>query len=465
MGLALPKNDANNMRETIVIGLGETGFSVARHLSKQNIAFTMMDTRLDPPELSMFKNTYPDTDVYLEKEAVEKLNNLSGAAQLIVSPGVDINQDIFQKTVTENDSECIGDIEIFARCTNKPIVAITGSNGKSTVTSLLAEMARTAKVKAYAGGNLGPPALDLLDCDDAELFVLELSSFQLESTKSLQPEVSAVLNVSADHLDRHGDVDNYANIKEQIYSKAKFSVVNREDNYVSKMHYSGEVIRFGLTQPAIGEFGVIEDSTEAFLAFGEQRLLPVSELALQGESGILNSLAALAMGYVIKLPMQVMLAELKNFKGLPHRLALVSRQKGIAWFNDSKGTNIGATISSLRSLNNEKSNESKNSQKIILIAGGIFKGGDLALLKDEVSKHAKHVILLGQDAPLMQQGLEGAAPISIVRSMSHAVEEAQHIAANGDQVLLSPACASFDMYKNYIERGCDFENCVRGLAS
>jgi len=396
----------------------------------------------------------------LERNAIKKLNNLTGAAQLILSPGIDINQDIFQKTVVENDSECIGDIEIFARSTNKPIVAITGSNGKSTVTSLLAEMANSAGVNAYAGGNLGPPALDLLDQNDAELFVLELSSFQLESTQSLQPEVSVVLNVSADHLDRHGDVDNYANIKERIYSNAKFSVVNREDDYVSKMSTSGEVISFGLNQPAIGEFGVLEDGGESFLAFGEQRLLAVSELALQGEAGILNSLAALAIGYVIKLPMQDMLITLKSFVGLPHRLALVTRHEDISWINDSKGTNIGATVSSLRSLN-----DNENPQNIILIAGGVFKGGDLGLLNDAVSKFVKHVILIGQDASLMQQGLEGGTSISKAQSMLQAVKEAQSIAIQGDQVLLSPACASFDMYKNYIERGCDFESCVRGFAS
>jgi len=269
----------------------------------------------------------------------------------------------------------------------------------------------------------------------------------------LQADVSVVLNISPDHLDRHGDVESYAQIKEHIYSNAKISVINRDDEYVSRMQTSGGVVSFGLGRPMEGEFGVINGSKSSFLALGEERLLSVSELALQGESGILNSLAALAIGYALKLPMQKMLSKLKDFEGLPHRLALVAEQNGVSWFNDSKGTNIGATISSLCSLN----------KNIILIAGGVFKGGDLTQLKETVAKHAKHAILLGKDANILQHELDGSVPLYLVKSMSEAVELAQKIAIAGDQILLSPACASFDMYKNYIERGCDFENCVKGL--
>lgn len=450
MGLPLQKYDVDNVGKTVVIGLGETGLSVAQHLSKQNIAFSMFDTRPNPPQLSIFKQRFPTATIHLGEFVPGAFIR---ATQVIVSPGIDINQDIIREAIASDDCECIGDIELFSRSTTKPIVAITGSNGKSTVTSLFAEMAKSAGLNAYAGGNLGPPALDLLNHDDAELFVLELSSFQLESTQSLQADVSVVLNISPDHLDRHGDVDSYAQIKEHIYSNAKISVINRDDEYVSRMQTSGGVVSFGLGQPAEGEFGVIHENEISFLALGEERLLPVSELALQGESGVLNSLAALAIGYALKLPMQNMLSKLKNFEGLPHRLALVAEQNGVSWFNDSKGTNMGATISSLRSLN----------KNIILIAGGVFKGGDLKQLKETVAKHAKHVILLGQDAKILQHGLEGSVPLDLVISMSEAVELAQKTALAGDQVLLSPACASFDMYKNYIERGCDFVNCVKGL--
>lgn len=456
MGFALRNNDTNNACETIVIGLGETGLSVAEYLSQKNIVFTMLDTRERPPQLPSFKQRFPGVKVYLGELIAKRFAH---ATQVIVSPGIDINQEVMREAVAINDCECIGDIELFARSTTKPVVAITGSNGKSTVTSLLTEMARSADVTAYAGGNLGPPALDLLTQEDAELFVLELSSFQLELTQSLQSEVSVVLNISPDHLDRHGDVDNYAHIKEYIYTNAKVSVINRDDEYVAAMKTSEQVISFGLGRPEGGEFGVIGENADEYLAFGEERLLPINELALKGESGVLNSLAALALGHALKLPMQKMLAKLKNFKGLPHRLAFVAEQGGVSWFNDSKGTNIGATISSLRSLNN---NDVGN---IILIAGGVFKGGDLEQLKAVISKYAKYVILLGQDASVLHQGLESVVAIDMASSMSHAIEIAQKHAVAGDRVLLSPACASFDMYDNYIERGNDFENLVKDVLS
>ncbi|MFK7814975.1 MAG: UDP-N-acetylmuramoyl-L-alanine--D-glutamate ligase [Gammaproteobacteria bacterium] len=455
MSLALQTNDIDNVGETIVIGLGETGFSVARYLRKQNIVFSMLDTRTHPPLLAAFKQDFPEVDVRLNALSEGELAN---AAQIIVSPGIDIHEDIIKGAIVNNGCECIGDVELFSRSTDIPIVAITGSNGKSTVTSLFNEMARASSMSSYAGGNLSPPALDLLNHKDAELFVLELSSFQLESIKSLQPEASVVLNVSPDHLDRHGDVGNYAAVKEHIYSQAKFSIVNRDDEYVSQMKYSGEVISFGLGHPKEGEFGVIKENGNLYVAFGDQCLLPIEDLALQGESGTLNSLAALALGHALQLPMLNMLDKLKSFKGLPHRLALITDKNGVSWFDDSKGTNIGATISSLRSLE----------KNIILIVGGVFKGGDLAQLREAVITHAKHVILMGQDASVLKRGLEGDLsidmPFEIVSSMNEAVEVAQKAAVTGDQVLLSPACASFDMYANYIERGCDFERCVKGLS-
>lgn len=465
MSLALQKNDisndSSNACETIVIGLGETGLSVAEYLSENNISFTMLDTRVNPPQLPLFKQRFPAAEVFLgELEA----KRFAHAIQVIVSPGIDVNQHVLHEVVKNNSCECIGDIELFARSTKKPVVAITGSNGKSTVTSLFAEMAKAAGVQALAGGNLGPPALSLLQQEDAELFVLELSSFQLESTRTLHPEVSVVLNISPDHLDRHGDVDNYAHIKEHVYTHAKVSVINRDDEYVADMKTSGLVISFGLSKPESDEFGVISESGEEYLAFGKQRLLSVNKLALKGESGILNSLAALAIGYALKLPMQNMLAKLESFKGLPHRLAFVAQQNDVSWFNDSKGTNIGATISSLRSLgkNQASNNETSN---IVLIAGGVFKGGDLEQLKQAVSKFAKHVILLGQDAAVLQRALAQVVPIEIAESMSDAIQLAEKRAVAGDHVLLSPACASFDMYDNYIQRGSDFENLVKGLRS
>ena len=236
MGLALKKIATDPNNQTVIIGLGETGVSVARYLRAKGLPFLIVDTRISPPKLENFKQNFPDTEVRLGELSKEILSSTS---QIIVSPGVDLNQTPIRDAITSHDCECVGDIELFARGTSKPIVAITGSNGKSTVTCLVVEMARSAGINVYAGGNLGPPALDLLTFDDAELFVLELSSFQLESTKSLQPHVSVVLNVSPDHLDRHGDLQRYARIKEQVYSRAKVSVINRNDPYVKKYENIG----------------------------------------------------------------------------------------------------------------------------------------------------------------------------------------------------------------------------------
>jgi len=435
--------------ETVIVGLGETGLSVAKYFHSQRRPFVIVDSRSNPPQLHTFKKQFPEVAVNLGEFSNE---SFKFAKELIVSPGVDVGNSYIQSAIRFG-ANCNGDIELFAISTQKPIVAITGSNGKSTVTSLVAQMAISSNVRAYAGGNLSPPALELLKYEDAQLFVLELSSFQLETTCSLKSQVSAVLNISPDHLDRHGNVESYTRIKEKIYEGAKFSVVNRNDPFVSSMKTSGEVIKFGLDKPVDGEFGLIQNSDEIFLAKGSEQLLVTRKLAIYGESGILNSLAALAIGEALGLPMGKMLETLTKFKGLPHRFYLVRKLRGVSWFNDSKGTNIGATISSLQSLKNN----------IILLAGGVFKGGDLDLLKSAVSEHVKHVILFGQDANVFKKALDGAAEIQTAKSMHDAVCIANKISKEGDNVLLSPACASFDMYENYIERGKDFESCIKAL--
>ncbi len=446
---ALQKQIVNTDNETIIVGLGETGFSVASFLISQNTPFTIVDSRVEPPLLSVFKQKYPDIEVYLGEFSTSLFSN---AKQIILSPGVDINNEVIQSAINSG-VECCGDIEIFAKHTHAPIIAITGSNGKSTVTSLVVEMAKQTGLCAYSGGNLGPPALDLLKFDDAELFVLELSSFQLESTQSLAPKVAAVLNISPDHLDRHGDVQNYANIKAKIFHQAKHSVINRDDALVTTMNTSGVVHSFGLAQPIGEEFGLIQDAGEIFLAQGNNRLLAASKITMLGESGILNSLAALAVGDALSLPLEKMLTTLTKFQGLPHRFSLVGVSKGVSWFNDSKGTNIGATLSSIKGLR----------ENVVLLAGGIFKGGDLGLLRDAVTKHVKHAVLFGQDANLLKQAFDGLVPIHMVTSIHEAVKVAHGLVEAGDNVLLSPACASFDMYKNYIARGEDFESCVKEL--
>lgn len=450
MGLALQSSYSERDYENVIVGLGDTGLSVANFMRTHKKPFVIVDSRSNPPQLNKFKELFPQAEVILGEFSEEIFKH---AKQIILSPGIDIKDPIIRAAVSSGIN-CIGDIEIFAKNVKIPTISITGSNGKSTVTSLVVNMANEANVKAYAGGNLGPPALDLLRHKDAELFVLELSSFQLESTLSLKSAVSSVLNISPDHLDRHGSVDHYAQIKAKIYERTKCSVINRDDTYVSSMEVEGDVISFGLDQPIKKNFGLVAHSNEIFLAQGNKLLMPASRILMYGEAGILNSLAALAVGYSIQLPMEKMLEVLTTFKGLPHRLSCVRTLKGVSWFNDSKGTNVGATTSSIKSLD----------KNIILLAGGVHKGGDLDLLSKAVKKHVQSVILFGQDATTIKQALIGATnDIQIVGSMCDAVSIANDKSKSGDKVLLSPACASFDMYSNYIERGNNFEFYVRAL--
>ncbi len=449
MGLALLVNEMNITNETVVIGLGDTGLSIASYLTEQQVPFKMVDTRAQPPKLNDFKQQFSEVEIYLGELNKSFFENVQ---QIIVSPGIDQTHPVLQTAIAQG-AECFGDIELFVKQITAPIIAITGSNGKSTVTSLVTQMAQQAGVQAYAGGNLGPPALELLKFKNAELYVLELSSFQLESIYSMHPKVATVLNISPDHLDRHGDAHTYAAIKSRIYRNAETSVINLDDECVRNMSDSGNKIYFTRSRPKNGEFGVIEKNNNSFLAKGEKTLLNVKKLTLMGESGILNALAALAIGDSIHLPMDSMLQTLMNFQGLPHRLATVIETNNVLWVNDSKGTNIGATVSSLQSINND----------IILIAGGVFKGGDLEQFCQAVSKHAKHVILFGQDADILQLALNNCVPVYRTENLRQSVHKAYALAQAGDTVLLSPACASFDMYENYIERGEDFENCVTEL--
>lgn len=449
MALALREQMMENAHERIVVGLGKTGLSVARHLHRQGIPFAMVDTRDRPPGLEAFKQEFPQTDICTGALPVQWF---AAASQIILSPGVDTRNPAIQAAIDQG-AECFGDIELFAGANRVPVVAVTGSNGKSTVVRLVTEMASACGLYAYAGGNIGTPALDLLEKDDAQLLVLELSSFQLESTQSLRPRIGAVLNVSADHLDRHDSLERYAEIKARIYEHAGCSVVNRDDGLVMKMKTSGAVTDFGLDRPTDRGFGLLQHGKHSYLAQGDHCLLSTDKLMMQGEAGILNALAALAIGHALGLSMEKMCSVLTRFKGLPHRLSRVGESRGVAWFNDSKGTNVGASVMSLRSLESD----------VVLLAGGIFKGGDLASLRSAVARHAKHAILFGQDSDLLRQALHGIVQIHSADTMRDAVAQAQALSVAGDKVLLSPACASFDMYEDYTERGRDFENCVREL--
>jgi len=416
----------------VVIGLGKSGFSTAKYLIKQGENIHVMDSREDPPCLSEFKKSFPDTPLTLGK-LDEKI--LAKADEIVASPGVDT------RTLPVGHAHIIGDMELFARKNKAPVVAITGSNAKSTVTSLVGEMAKSAGIKVAVGGNFGTPVLDLPRSD---LYVLELSSFQLETTHSLRLSAATILNVSPDHMDRYDSFDDYVFAKQKVYQFAQNIIFSRADRYTfPQKETNSDYITFGLDAPGPGQFGI----RDGYLAFGDRGLLPLTDLKIKGAHNYSNALAALALGNSIRLPMDAMLTALTQFEDLPHRCQLVCEKNKVKWYNDSKATNVGATLAAIKSIGEEIKG------KIIWIAGGIAKDANFSPLNDAVSQYVSKAVLFGQDAKLIESSLDNKEAISHADDLQAAVNLAHQNAKPGDAVLFSPACASFDMFKNFEERG------------
>ncbi|MCB1660047.1 MAG: UDP-N-acetylmuramoyl-L-alanine--D-glutamate ligase, partial [Pseudomonadales bacterium] len=371
--------------------------------------------------------------------------------------GISINEPELLSARLNAGIKIIGDIELFCRAVDKPIVAITGSNAKSTVTTLVGLMAQNAGINVAVGGNLGTPVLELLQ-QSADLYVLELSSFQLETTHSLRAAAAVVLNISEDHMDRYANMQAYHQAKHRIYRHCYFYVTNRQDLLtVPLLPEAIPHTSFGLDKPDLNTYGVIREQGISYLAKGQTKLLASHEMGIFGEHNIANALAALALGEAVNIPMAAMLQTLKEFTGLKHRCQLVTKHQGVAWYNDSKGTNVGATLAAINGLG------AAISGKILLIAGGVGKGQDFSSLSPALAQYGKAVILLGEDASKIDEAV--TAPISkiYVQSLAVAVEQAAQLAKEGDAVLLSPACASFDMFKHYEDRGEQFVALVKSI--
>jgi UDP-N-acetylmuramoylalanine--D-glutamate ligase len=434
---------------TVVVGLGATGVSVVRHLRASNQPVAVADTRLHPPGIEELVDLDSTIPVFL---GAFDSKLFSRAKRLVVSPGLSPNEPAIRQAKASG-VEVIGDVELFARHASAPVVAITGSNGKSTVTTWLTEMARRAGVQVKSGGNLGIPALTLLTSPEPELYVLELSSFQLETLASLQPVAAAVLNVSPDHMDRYRDEDEYAAVKAKIYRHARIQIINRDDPTVLRMQSTGRSISFGLDVPEVGHYGLQLSQGTVWLARGKEPLLEERRLRLSGRHNTANALAAMALAEAVGLPRAAVIEALQAYQGLPHRSQWTVRYQGVDWFNDSKGTNVGATLAALNGM----------SGKVVLIAGGTAKEADFSPLREPVRHKARGVILMGQDARLIAQSIAGTVPVVFVDDMRSAVARAAELAKPGDSVLLSPACASLDMYRDYQERGEVFMHTVREL--
>jgi UDP-N-acetylmuramoylalanine--D-glutamate ligase len=436
----------------VVVGLGATGVSCARYLTQAGHAFSMVDTRSAPPGLAQFRQEFPDVPVFV---GYIPTNVLEQASELIVSPGVSLAEPAIAKA-REAGVDIVGDIDLFARTATAPIIGITGSNAKSTVTALVGQMAADAGIDVGVGGNIGVPALDLLQ-GNHQLYVLELSSFQLERAGKLNLAVATVLNVSADHLDRHGSLPVYHQAKHRIFFGCKKAVVNKDDSLTTPLVADDvELVSWRCGEPELAGFGLRLQEGEEFLSFGFELLLPVAELVLPGRHNIANALAALAIGYSAGFPMASMLSTLTQFQGLPHRCQLVAEVNGVSYIDDSKGTNIGATEAALNGL--------AQGRNIILIAGGQAKGADFSLLAPAVSAHCKRVIVIGEAQAQIQASLSASVPVELSATLDDAVRSAAAQAQAGDCVLLSPACASFDMFTGYEHRGQVFSAAVRALA-
>ena len=434
----------------LVFGLGTTGLSIARYLQRKRIAARFVDTREAPPGLYELGELDPDADIVLGQAPDKLLNDVS---RIIVSPGISDAEPLLA-AARKADVEIVSDIQLFVHDARAPLIAVTGSNGKSTVTTLLSLMCDASGINGLAGGNLGEPALDLLERDVPDFYILELSSFQLQRTARLPLKVAVLLNISPDHLDWHASEDEYRSAKYRIFNEAESVVVNRaDDNGCKQLAADVPRISFALEKPGEDQFGLINEGGEDYLARGRQLLLATSDLAMVGAHNQANALAALAAGELMGLELSAMLQVLHEFPGLPHRMQYVARIGGADFINDSKATNVGAAIASVESVPG----------MVVLIAGGQGKGGDFDTFAKTVCSKLRRAVLIGEDAAALDEAFNGLASTSRVADMRAAVNCAAEFAETGDTVLLAPACASFDQYPNFEARGDDFRSAVMGL--
>ena len=438
----------------VVAGLGISGVAAVNFLYEQGYRVAVTDSRELPPGHDQIPAEVASYFGELNQEL------LLQADEIVISPGLDPRLPEIQAAVAQG-IPVVSEIQILRRATDAPIVAITGSNAKSTVTTLLGLMAVNAGKNVAVGGNLGRPALDLLK-DQAELYILELSSFQLETTSNLNAEVAVILNMSEDHLDRHGDMFGYHTAKHRIFQGVEQVVYNRDDSLTRPLVPDQTPMQsFGLNAPDLNQYGILrDDQNNMWLARGRERLINSRDLYIQGTHNLANALACLALGEAIGLPLDAMLASLKTFKGLEHRCEFVQEIDQVRYYNDSKGTNIGASLAAIEGLGQAIE---MHQGKLVMILGGQAKGQDFKALREAITQYVKTVVLIGEDAELIRNAIEGCAELLFAESLQQAVSICQQQAQRNDVVLLSPACASFDMFKGYEQRGHQFVALVNAL--
>lgn len=443
-------------QHVLVLGLGETGLSALRWLLKQGAMVSIADSRLNPPGVDALIKQYPSVKIYTGPFNTDVL---MACDFIVISPGISIREPAVQAANTQG-KKVIGDIELFAlhRPTSAKVIAITGSNGKTTVTTLVGEICKRAGLNTVVAGNIGLPVLDTLEAPAPDVYVLELSSFQLETTYSLKIDVATVLNISEDHMDRYDSIEDYAAAKARIYDHATLAVVNRDDP-ASLGLTTTEAVSFGLNEAQnYSDFGVME-ANGLWLASGKRKLMPVADLKINGQHNVANALAAVALCSNIGVDKSAIIQVLRQFKGLPHRVEWVATIGEVDFYDDSKGTNVGATCAAIKGMMKDG-----KPQKVVLLAGGDGKGQDFSPLLEAVQSNARAIVLFGRDAPLIEAVLLASElPIYDAIDLKEAVAIAHKVASKGDAVLLSPACASFDMFKNYVHRAEVFIDAVKAL--
>jgi UDP-N-acetylmuramoylalanine--D-glutamate ligase len=440
-------------RNTAIVGMGATGLSAARFLSSIGKSFVFADSRNEPPRLSEVREQYPDVSLVLGPFAEDLL---LGFDRVVVSPGVSLKEPALV-AARERGVKLIGDVELFLEQAAAPVIVITGSNGKSTVTTMLGKMAEACGLSAGVGGNLGTPMLDLLD-ERHQLYIIELSSFQLELVTDTRGAIAGLLNISPDHMDRYAGLQQYHAAKHRIFLGASTVINNRQDPLTNPLlSTSVKQGSFGLNKPDLGSFGLLEEDGQQWLACGLEPLMLVADVAIKGTHNTANALAALALGQAAGLDMTTMLETLKTYKGLPHRCEHVATINNVMYIDDSKGTNIGATIAALNGFG--------DNANLILIAGGQGKEQNFAQLQKPVKQFVKLVALFGEDASQIASALENSVQVEQFDSLEDAVSKATASAESGDIVLFSPACASFDMFSGFEERGRYFQSAVQAVAT
>ncbi|GHA05858.1 UDP-N-acetylmuramoylalanine--D-glutamate ligase [Arenicella chitinivorans] len=432
-----------------VIGLGISGFSAVRYLRSCGLAVSVLDSRDNPPLAAQLAESFPDVDV----RCGAFVDGCLDANSLIVaSPGVSLQEPMLQ-SVRRQGAQIVGDVALFLAANTKPVIAITGSNGKSTVTTLVGDMVAAGGLRPLVAGNIGVPVLDAItNALDYDVAILELSSFQLETTSHVGAASAAILNISEDHMDRYRSMGDYVLAKSRILKGAQRAILPRHDEQLSQITQVARLLSFELDEPANeDEFGVKRQHDGRWLMQGKKRLMKLSDIALTGLHNVKNVLSAFALTDFLALSLDARVRAVKEFVGLPHRMQTVAMHGGVRWVNDSKATNVGATSTALLSLE----------QPVIWIAGGQGKGADFTALADAVTDNVQLLILFGIDAPKLEAALNGRTRIVSASDMAEAVALAAQAAKPGQVVLLSPACASFDMYRGFEHRGDTFAACVR----